>query len=374
MNSGPNSYYKSNKISPFRVTHFPYLRCKFRILPSTWLDRVYVFITVVSGRSCQSGLKSYKDPPPSCFITSPHVLSPYLQSVHASFFYLSSHTTSHVTFVTPRYATRLIVLSYFAHCITIDVDLNHAQEGPTRFYPAPHTGHELMALFPPAPPAPFDGNMGSTNCFRREERAFFAQGHGDPSRVRVDVDPSTQMPERRTEKGKRRDSSSGRPYLPSPPHAYNNNMSPGYPVHPETRSSRGPPPPPPASFQSTTHSQSPPNPHPYSPLAPPPPGSPPGGKVEQDGDDEGWRRPMAHSERRRAGKHTKRVIVRSWSIDCNMNNRNVDNNDQLYTWFLCYGTRSSRLTIMIGSRFSPARSISVPEFIVSCTRALTVNH
>lgn len=35
MNSGPNSYYKSNKISPFRVTHFPYLRCKFRILPST---------------------------------------------------------------------------------------------------------------------------------------------------------------------------------------------------------------------------------------------------------------------------------------------------------------------------------------------------
>jgi len=200
-----------------------------------------------------------------------------------------------------------------------DVDLNHGHEGPTRFYPAPHTGHELMALFPPAPPAPFDGNMGSTNCFRREERAFFAQGYGDPSRVRVDVDSSSQMPDRRSgEKGKRRNSnSSGRPYLPSPPHGYIN-VAPGYPLHLEPRSSRGPLPP--ASFQPSTHSQPPPNAHPYPHphhSLPHNPSSPPGTKAEhytdepRDGDDEAWRRPMAHSERRRAGKHTKRVIVKS---------------------------------------------------------------
>ena len=56
-----------------------------------------------------------------------------------------------------------------------------------RKYPAPPTGHELMALFPPPPP--LNIRPGPTSgYFQREERAFFAQAGKEIVRVRIEVD------------------------------------------------------------------------------------------------------------------------------------------------------------------------------------------
>ncbi|KAK6993093.1 hypothetical protein R3P38DRAFT_3426530 [Favolaschia claudopus] len=75
-------------------------------------------------------------------------------------------------------------------------------------YPAPPTGHDLMALFPPAAPYPAPSSSSSSassssssvpyaydapriptsGYFARQERAFFAQAGKEIVRVRVDVD------------------------------------------------------------------------------------------------------------------------------------------------------------------------------------------
>jgi len=207
-----------------------------------------------------------------------------------------------------------------------DVDLTHGPEGPPRPYPAPPTGHELMALFPPAPPATLEMKPGSTSgYFRREERAFFAQGDREIVRVRMEMDlPQGSDRKNGHDKGKGREplanqNGGPRPYLPqmaSPP------QPPTYP-HPSSRQPRGPPmpvasssfqtsprgqhdlPPPPLPLQRGLHSaphdsvHSNPN-HEFHPE-----------ESNQDNPDESWRRPMPYAERRRAGKHTKRVIVRT---------------------------------------------------------------
>lgn len=182
-----------------------------------------------------------------------------------------------------------------------------------------------MAMFPAAPPATFELKPGATSgYFRREERAFFAQGDRESMRLRVQTDVSSG-PVRRGghDKGKGRESQS-RPYLaqiPSP--SQTNSAAPMY-NQANTRT-RGPSVPVPSSaFQTSPTSQ---HPHPHSPLSAQPhgPPSPPhdstqpgalGTKTEyheehRDNPDEAWRRPMPYAERRRAGKHTKRVVVRT---------------------------------------------------------------
>ncbi|KAJ7123695.1 hypothetical protein C8R44DRAFT_670267, partial [Mycena epipterygia] len=71
-----------------------------------------------------------------------------------------------------------------------DVDLTHTPDMPPRRYPAPPTGHDLMAMFPPAAPDNFsEMRPGPTSgYFQRQERAFFAQAGREIVRVRVDVD------------------------------------------------------------------------------------------------------------------------------------------------------------------------------------------
>jgi hypothetical protein len=227
---------------------------------------------------------------------------------------------------------QLLQLSYMywpIHISPPDVDLTHGPEGPVRPYPAPPTGHELMALFPPAPPATLEMKPGSTSgYFRREERAFFAQGDKEIVRVRMEMDlPPGSDRKNGQDKGKSREplanqNGGPRQYLPqmtSPPQAST------YP-HPNPRQSRGPPIPVPSSFQTSPHSQ-----HDLGPPPPPPPLPPPrkshtvshdsahsmtnldfhAEEMNQDNPDEAWRRPMPYAERRRAGKHTKRVIVRT---------------------------------------------------------------
>ncbi|KAF8737047.1 hypothetical protein AX14_013578 [Amanita brunnescens Koide BX004] len=72
----------------------------------------------------------------------------------------------------------------------LDLDLTHTSDMPQRKYPAPPTGHELMAMFPPAPPeTPLETRGGPTSgFFQRQERAFFAQAGKEIFRVRVEID------------------------------------------------------------------------------------------------------------------------------------------------------------------------------------------
>ncbi|KAF6750372.1 hypothetical protein DFP72DRAFT_513660 [Ephemerocybe angulata] len=239
-----------------------------------------------------------------------------------------------------------------------DLDLSQTSEMQSRKYPAPPTGHDLMAMFPAPPPDNFpEMRPGPTSgYFQRQERDFFKKAGKEILRVRLEVD----MPydSSNPELGKpsaslsRANSSSSRPW---PPTAAGPSSSHGLPPasgsashSPNILSSAAPPPyPHPASRSSPRGSLSNPSPlfplstnHPHPHSQPPPPNlHPPPGPAHQNGpgvrttppqdpsqlsstaksefsqddydDSESWRRPIPFAERRRAGKHTRRVIVRT---------------------------------------------------------------
>ncbi|CAA7261983.1 unnamed protein product [Cyclocybe aegerita] len=221
-----------------------------------------------------------------------------------------------------------------------DVDLSQAPDMAQRKYPTPPTGHDLMAMFPPAPPDNFpEMRPGPTSgFFQRQERAFFAQAGKEIVRVRVEVDmPHGSEPE----PVKSRPGGVPRPWLnngPAPstsaaPH-HSPAQAPSAPVlypHPPSRPpqrstvSVTPSPLFAAASQHTPPSSIPPNLHsptlhqtgtgirtpPQDAIPPGPPGSKPEYPVEEYDGDESWRRPIPYAERRRAGKHTRRVIVRT---------------------------------------------------------------
>lgn len=207
---------------------------------------------------------------------------------------------------------------------------------PSRKYAAPLTGHDLMAMFPPAPPDNFpELRPGPTSgYFQRQERAFFAQAGKEIVRVRVEVDLQNAV-DQDTIPAKIR-AGAPRPWPhPQPPTAPHHSpvQSPStvpalYPHPSGSRpAQRGSAPVTAAPLFPMTHStpsQLPPNLHPTASQQPgiglrtPPQEATPSGvpvaKPEHqadDYDDESWRRPMPYAERRRAGKHTKRVIVRT---------------------------------------------------------------
>ncbi|TBU59929.1 hypothetical protein BD310DRAFT_816344 [Dichomitus squalens] len=207
-------------------------------------------------------------------------------------------------------------------------------------YPVPPTGHELMALFPPAPPMI---RLGSTSgFFEREERKFFAQAGKEIVRVRLEIDSALPHTSGGGGGGGPLPSSMTSPPNPHARHARTH--SHGHPPPPPLHHDRAPPPthaplaPPPPPHATSPRSHLPPSAFPAppppvgSPMGPPPvpagpahPGYPisrppdvernPGGGseamvVEDDDDDNAWRRPTPHNARRRAGKHTRRVIVK----------------------------------------------------------------
>ncbi|KAF8999880.1 hypothetical protein BDQ17DRAFT_1427611 [Cyathus striatus] len=220
-----------------------------------------------------------------------------------------------------------------------DVDLSHTPDMPPRKYPAPPTGHDLMAMFPPAPPdnSPETRGGPTSGFFQRQERAFFAQAGKEIVRVRVEVDlPHTAEPDHPKSRG--REPSSSRTWAgathPQPvagsslphhspvqsstsiPQPYSNSRPPHrgpIPVTPAPIFPVGSHPPPPSQMAPNLHSpataglQTPPQ-DPSQPGAPVPK---PEFQNEDYDADEAWRRPMPYNERRRAGKHTRRVIVRT---------------------------------------------------------------
>ncbi|KAI6148123.1 hypothetical protein BKA82DRAFT_773108 [Pisolithus tinctorius] len=238
-----------------------------------------------------------------------------------------------------------------SHPHSLDVNIAHDSSAGPRKYPAPPTGHELMALFPPAPPATFSDMRHSTSgFFQRQERAFFAQAGREILRSWPPHSPAETA-----------SSPSSPPYPRSKPHR----TMPG-PPPPASPHTAAPTPAAPANNVSTPpvsqpapllspqshhhphdHHQLPhhPPPHPSHPSAlglrpphdhhhqPHPPQQPPSmqagvSKVEfqvpedyrddnglasvgPGGPDDSWRRPTPYSDRRRAGKHTRRVFVRT---------------------------------------------------------------
>ncbi|KAI0693103.1 hypothetical protein C8T65DRAFT_711272 [Cerioporus squamosus] len=235
-------------------------------------------------------------------------------------------------------------------------------------FPAPPTGHELMALFPPAapiiPPCPTSG------FFEREERKFFAQAGKEIVRLRLEVDtlsargpppgsvggattsmsmsmppppvpvpgPSSSVSPRdrhaRAQSLPQSGHPHGHPHSHLHPHAHQQHQHQHQHPHPGPShhdrappTSHGAPQGPPLTTSPRTHAPPtsfPPPPPPPSTSGPAHPGYPVsrppehehaggGGEamvVEDDDNDEAWRRPTPHNARRRAGKHTRRVIVK----------------------------------------------------------------
>jgi hypothetical protein len=179
---------------------------------------------------------------------------------------------------------------------------------------------------------------GSTSgYFKRQERAFFAQAGKEIVRVRVEVEVPQEVDlDKGGGKARGRDNTIPCPWSSehtfSPPQSHHRPSDgssttsplPYSPSHGLSRS--GPIPVTPTSiYPVSSHghiAQPPPDFHPPTRrhggpgVHTPPQDMSPDLKTESQTDeyvddpDEAWRRPMPYAERRRAGKHTKRVIVR----------------------------------------------------------------
>lgn len=186
-------------------------------------------------------------------------------------------------------------------------------------------------MFPPAPPAFIGMGPNTSGYFQRQERAFFAQAGKEIVRVRVEIDvPQDAELENGRGKARSRDTwpppshgQSPHPLHRSPPHS-SAGAPPTFPHQSNSRQSRGAPvpiTPTPLNPASHHHSnQPPPNLHPPTPYHggvphdsshSGPPTSDGQSDEFRDNPDEAWRRPMPYAERRRAGKHTRRVVVRN---------------------------------------------------------------
>ncbi|KAH8077093.1 hypothetical protein BXZ70DRAFT_706688 [Cristinia sonorae] len=216
-----------------------------------------------------------------------------------------------------------------------DVDLSNRGSLPPRKYPAPPTGHELMALFPP--PAPLNVRSGPTSgYFQREERAFFAQAGKEIVRVQFEDDhprgakallhsPSSaelrprQQPWLETTAAATQHISPTTRNLPPVPFTRTSSARTGMitPIDVQARQSSPFPHPsqgaagiPPLRryppLDGAEHLSAPANAH----LPPMQPQVDRDDQEYRDDSEEAWRRPMPHNQRRRAGKHTKRIVVK----------------------------------------------------------------
>jgi len=180
-----------------------------------------------------------------------------------------------------------------------------------------------MAMFPPAPPDNIpEMRPGPTSgFFQRQERAFFAQAGKEIVRVRVDVDLAhggdDPMKSRLAGSTRPWPSGSGSSVLvPQAPVQGSPGPMP-YP-HPSSRPrvNANPPLYPIGPHSAPSNIMHPPTHHPSNNVTRTPPqdnmSGPPVQKPEFAPDEypaeESWRRPMPYAERRRAGKHTKRVL------------------------------------------------------------------
>ena len=193
---------------------------------------------------------------------------------------------------------------------------------PLRKHPPPPTGHDLMTWFPTAPPDNFK-KCSTSEYFRRQERDFFAQAGKEIVRVKFNSDVDLTH-NRGLGPGPSSSTSTAPPHhslghLPSAlssslPYSHSATRqvpSKSVSVHDFS----------PLSSHTPTSNQLPSDLHPpfhhtmaclqtpiedsITPQNPKPEYS------EECESDESWMRPMPYADRRRAGKHTRRVIIRT---------------------------------------------------------------
>ncbi|KIY64779.1 hypothetical protein CYLTODRAFT_456901 [Cylindrobasidium torrendii FP15055 ss-10] len=155
-----------------------------------------------------------------------------------------------------------------------DIDLR--PRSPSSPFPAPPTGHDLMALFPATAPSPIPPN--TSGYFYKQERDFFSSRHFGAPRI-----------EERDAGGH----SDRAPRSWPPPeeearhhhHHHHHHQTHAHHHH---------------SHRSSSHSSS----RQAAPSAPYP--------VDYDtpveADSDAWKKPTPFNERRRSGKHTRRIV------------------------------------------------------------------
>jgi hypothetical protein len=234
-----------------------------------------------------------------------------------------------------------------------DLDLDNTLRGKFPNLPAPPSGHDLMKMFPPPAPSvssmPHNRREATSGYFHLQERAYFAQAGKEIIRVRVDVDVrdvTMNVDERNHDADKRRsrgmEIDGGRrrdeeTRLPGPSASIHPQVSPHLSTIRSPREHREDGEHVPSRDLHPKHSMpslrrmSIESMHPHSPpksryayppdnkheprelrLAPSEYMSPSSTVYSHpDESDESWRQPMPYGERRRAGKHTRRVIVKT---------------------------------------------------------------
>lgn len=212
-----------------------------------------------------------------------------------------------------------------------DVNLD-AQDSRGRRKPLESVnGHKLMSIFPARPDVHPELLPGPTsNYFERQERAFFANGNELRSVQRhLEANGGGAVAHEASSR-KNFDDKAAKFHWSNPlatVHPRVESPTPLFYPHPGARSALDRPPPPhgpPPGNHRASRSPSVPEYPPHAPrerFSPPPHCRPthsrrssladgPSSTEEHGEDDESWRRPTPYNERRRAGKHTKRMVVR----------------------------------------------------------------
>ncbi|KIK66277.1 hypothetical protein GYMLUDRAFT_69984 [Collybiopsis luxurians FD-317 M1] len=220
-----------------------------------------------------------------------------------------------------------------------DLDLDTTLRGKFPNLPAPPTGHDLMAMFPPPAPSlvlPNRRTEATSGYFHLQERAYFAQAGREIIRVRVDVDVRDMAMDvddrkhddkrqiRNMELGRREEDARGMaphisPRLTTMHSPRDHHREEIEHVSPREHHARPSIPTLRRMSIDASHQHSPPKQrYPYTPeesdpreLRLTPSEYPNSAFPHPDESDEAWRRPMPYAERRRAGKHTRRVIVKN---------------------------------------------------------------
>jgi len=228
-----------------------------------------------------------------------------------------------------------------------DLDLDTTLRGKFPNLPAPPSGHDLMKMFPPPAPSvsslPPNRREATSGYFHLQERAYFAQAGKEIIRVRVDVDlrdVAMNVDERHhdTDKRRSRDMSmevhggrrrdeEARPSVSIHPqvsphlatmrspreHREDGEHVPSRDLHSKhsvpslRRMSIDSPHSPPKSRYAYPQEGK----HEPRELRLAPEYSPSSTYSHPEDSDESWRQPIPYGERRRAGKHTRRVIVKN---------------------------------------------------------------
>ncbi|KAH8822659.1 hypothetical protein DL96DRAFT_1714110 [Flagelloscypha sp. PMI_526] len=184
-------------------------------------------------------------------------------------------------------------------------------------------GHQLMSIFPTQPNNPELRPGPTSNYFERQERAFFAHGNELKS-VQLHLEAKSSDPNSRHASSRGSFEDNGAQHWRSPTPVLPRRQDSPTPLFYPRPGARGPsnrPAPPSASYSPPMNAFPPVREHPTPPPShhapsrvarhPSPSGSSHALSSEEHPDeDDNWRRPMPHSERRRAGKHTKRIVVR----------------------------------------------------------------